>query len=104
MTRFAAPLLPVLLALSLPPVAAHAQGPSGIPCAPRGTVTTQLHELYGERRIGYGLAANGSVVELFASPDGSFTLVATLPHGESCLVASGRSWEPPPPPEHYAGR
>lgn len=104
MSRFFTSLLSILPALPLLAAAAHAQGPGGAPCAARSTVTAQLHELYGERRIGYGLAANGSVVELFASPDGSFTLVATLPHGESCLVASGRSWEPPPPPEHYAGR
>lgn len=104
MTRFLKSCLPILLVLSLSPSAVRAQVPSGLPCAERGIATTQLHELYGERRIGYGLAANGSVIELFASPNGSFTLFATLPDGISCLIATGQSWEPPPEPEYYAGR
>jgi len=104
MTRFLKSCLPVLLALPLSSGTVQAQVPSGVPCAERGMATTQLHELYGERRIGYGLAANGSVIELFASPNGSFTVFATLPGGISCLIATGQSWEPPPEPEYYAGR
>ena len=67
--------------------------------------TTVLAEVTGSiATVGYGLAANGSVIELFAAPNGSFTLFATLPHGLSCLIVSGQSWEPPPEYEHYAGR
>lgn len=102
--RFFKPLLPFLLVLPVLSGIARAQSPAGIPCADRSMATTQLHELYGERRIGYGLAADGSVIELFAAPNGSFTLFATLPHGVSCLIATGQSWEPPPPLETYAGR
>lgn len=104
MTRFLKLLLPILLALPLMSATARAQSPAGAPCADRRMATTQLHELYGERRIGYGLAANGSVIELFAAPNGSFTLFATLPHGVSCLIATGQPWEPSPEYEHYAGR
>lgn len=104
MTRFLASCLPFMLALPLSSGVAPAQAPAGVPCAERGMATSQLHELYGERRVGYGLAANGSVIELFASPNGSFTLFVTLPEGVSCLIATGQSWEPPPDPEHYAGR
>jgi hypothetical protein len=104
MTRFLRSCLPVLLALPLSSGMVRAQAPAEIPCAERSMATRQLHELYGERRIGYGLAANGSVIELFAAPNGSFTLFATLPHGVSCLIATGQSWEPPPDPEYYAGR
>lgn len=104
MMRFFKSCLPALLALPLSPAEVQAQSPNGVPCADRGMATTQLHELYGERRVGYGLAANGSVIELFAAPNGSFTLFATLPHGVSCLIATGQSWEPAPGPEYYAGR
>lgn len=104
MTRFLKSCLPILLALPLSSGAVQAQVPAGVPCAERSKATMQLHELYGERRIGYGLAANGSVIELFASPNGSFTVFATLPDGISCLIATGQSWEPPPEPEYYAGR
>ncbi len=104
MMRFFKPILPSVLALPLVSGAVYAQAPAGPPCAERSMATRQLHELYGERRIGYGLAANGSVIELFAAPNGSFTLFATLPHGVSCLIATGQSWEPSPDPEYYAGR
>jgi len=104
MTRFLKSCLPILLTLPLSSGAVRAQVPAGVPCAARGMATTQLHELYGERRIGYGLAANGSVIELFASPSGSFTVFATLPDGISCLIATGQSWEPAPEPEYFAGR
>lgn len=104
MMRFLKFCLPILLALPLSPGAVQAQARAGVPCAERRMATSQLHELYGERRIGYGLAANGSVIELFAAPNGSFTLFATLPDGVSCLIATGQSWEPPPEPEYYAGR
>lgn len=104
MTRFPTYCLPIVLALAQSPNMARAEAPADIPCAERGMATSQLHELYGERRIGYGLAANGSVIELFASPNGSFTLFATFPEGVSCLIATGQSWEPPPEPEYYAGR
>ena len=104
MMRFFKPCLPILLVLPLLSATARAQSPRGIPCAERRVAAAQLHELYGERRIGYGLAANGSVIELFAAPNGSFTLFATLPDGISCLIATGQSWEPPPEPDYYAGR
>ncbi|WID97871.1 hypothetical protein QO058_06370 [Bosea vestrisii] len=65
MTRFFKSLLPFLLALPLLSGNARAQVPADLPCADRNLATTQLRELYGERRIGYGLAANGSVIELF---------------------------------------
>jgi hypothetical protein len=104
MTLFLAPCLPAALVLALSCGPVRAEAPAGIPCAERSMATSQLHELYGERRMGYGLAANGSVIELFASPNGSFTLFATFPEGVSCLIATGQSWEPPPEPEYYAGR
>lgn len=104
MMRFYKPLLPIVAVLPLLCAAADAQSVPGVPCADRSMATTQLHELYGERRIGYGLAANGSVIELFAAPNGSFTLFATSPRGVSCLIATGQSWEPPPEPEYFAGR
>ena len=104
MMRFYKLLLSALVVLPLLSTAAYAQSVAGVPCADRSMATTQLHELYGERRIGYGLAANGSVIELFAAPNGSFTLFATSPGGISCLIATGQSWEPPPEPEYFAGR
>ncbi len=63
-------------------------------CAPRPAVLEQLAEKYGETRQSIGLAAQGSVVEVFASHDtGSWTITVTMPNGLTCLVASGQSFE-----------
>ncbi len=41
-----------------------------------------------------GLAANNGVVEVFASPEtGTWTIIVTLPDGQTCLVASGEGYE-----------
>ena len=40
-----------------------------------------------------GLAANGSVLEVLASKDGTWTILITSPNGTSCVVAVGDSWE-----------
>lgn len=104
MTRFIRSLLAALLSGLAFSASAGAQVPAGAPCANPAQVTEHLHQLYGERRVGHGLAANGLVIELFAGPSGSFTLFATTPRGMSCLIISGDSWEPAPQPEHHAAR
>ena len=64
-------------------------------CAPRDRVLARLAENYGETRQSIGLAPNNHVVEVFASEaTGTWTIIATLPTGQTCLVASGQSYEP----------
>jgi hypothetical protein len=62
-------------------------------CAVRKVVVGQLAERYQETRRGIGMTANASVLEVFASEDGSWTITVTLPSGMTCLVASGQGWE-----------
>lgn len=63
-------------------------------CAPRPKVLEKLTQQFGETRQSIGLAAQGSVVEVFASAEtGSWTITVTLPSGMTCLVASGQSFE-----------
>jgi len=63
-------------------------------CAERSAFTAQLTDKYGETRRGIGLAANNTVMEVFASADsGSWTITVTLPNGMTCLVASGQGFE-----------
>ena len=69
----------------------HAQGPN---CAPRPAVLAQLTEQFGESRQSIGLAAQGGVVEVFASANTrSWTITVTMPSGITCLIASGKSYE-----------
>jgi len=63
-------------------------------CAPRPVVLERLTEEYGESRHSIGLGADNVVVEMFASANtGSWTIIATLPDGMTCLIASGQSFE-----------
>jgi hypothetical protein len=49
-----------------------------------------------------GLANNGGVIEVMRSPgNATFTIVITMPDGQSCMIAAGQSWESLP--RHHAG-
>jgi len=72
--------------------AAFAQTPQ---CAPRADVVAHLNDKYSETRRGMGLAANSTVMEVFASEaTGTWTITVTTPQGITCLIASGQSFEP----------
>jgi hypothetical protein len=67
---------------------------AGPQCAARDQMVTVLSDRYGETRRGLGVAANNSVMELFASAEtGSWTITVTMPDGLMCLVATGQSFE-----------
>lgn len=86
------------LAILAGPVAAAPQ------CGGRDFVVAQLAERYGETRRGLGVAANNTVMEIFASAaSGSWTITVTTPDGQTCLVASGQSFEPTQDPLPPAG-
>ena len=63
-------------------------------CAARDLVIDRLSGKYGESRQSIGLGANDSVVEVFASSEtGTWTITVTMPTGQTCIVAAGRSFE-----------
>jgi hypothetical protein len=62
-------------------------------CGERGAVVANLEKTYSEAPVSIGLASNGSVIEVLASPSGSFTIILTQPNGLSCVMAAGENWE-----------
>jgi len=63
-------------------------------CAERAFVIERLETKYGESRQSIGLGANNSVIEVFASTDtGTWTITMTVPAGQTCILASGESFE-----------
>jgi len=63
-------------------------------CAEHAMVVEQLADRYGESRQSIGIAANNTVVEVFASTEtGTWTIVVTQPGGPTCLVASGEAYQ-----------
>ena len=63
-------------------------------CAPRDAIVEKLKNDYAETPVAHGLMnANDRLLELFASEGGkTWTLLATYPNGESCVVTAGHDW------------
>lgn len=63
-------------------------------CLVRDDVIKQLDKQFREAVTGRGLTQTGeAMVELFASKEGSWTLVVTDVAGRSCVLASGDAWQ-----------
>jgi len=82
---------------------ALAQAPSQTAVAPachsHADLTEMLNQKFAELPSAVGLQANGRLVEVFVSNDGtSWTIVVTRPDGWSCIVAVGEHWESLPDP------
>lgn len=62
-------------------------------CGPHAAVIAHLAEVYSETRQMIGLAANNSVLEVFAAESGSWTILVTTPGGPACVVAAGENFQ-----------
>jgi hypothetical protein len=93
-------LTPVALVgmLGLTPPA-PAQAPPGTTvlapaCHSHADLTKILNQKFAEQPSALGVQANGHLVEVFVSNQGtSWTIVVTRPDGWSCIVAVGEHWE-----------
>jgi hypothetical protein len=80
-------------------VAARASDPaSRNACGPRETIVASLAK-YAETPAAMGLTAQGTLLEVFAAPSGSWSIIVTTAHGISCLVAAGDAWAAAKDPE-----
>ena len=72
-------------------------------CAPHDTLAVDLAHQFGEQPRSMGLAQDNTVMELYASDTGTWTLTVTLPNGMTCLVAAGDNFESLPPAQVAKG-
>jgi len=73
----------------------HAGAPSATAqevCLRHGALTNHLEKAFAEQTASSGLGARGMLSEVFVSPRGTWTVVATTPSGVSCIRAAGNSW------------
>ena len=61
-------------------------------CGWRTDLAKHLSKVYTEFPVGRGLTKEGTLFEIFAASNGSWTMLETLPNGISCLRGSGDSW------------
>ncbi len=62
-------------------------------CLPHDDAVSRLKQFHGEEVQGLGLGNRGeSVVEIFVSQSGTWTILVTRTNGVSCIAASGQDW------------
>ena len=82
------------MGLAFPASVGTAETQEGSNCGQRTTVLDYLSAKYSEKPIAMGIAANGGLIEVLTSTEGTtFTIIVTMPEGETCMVAAGESWE-----------
>ena len=65
-------------------------------CGPRDDVVKLLHTKYLESQRALGLIDDRSMMEVFISARGSWTMVVTKPGGLTCVIGTGRDWNARP--------
>lgn len=94
------------LAVCLGIAASGAAQAQGMQCAPYEDVKKALAEQFGEVSVGFGLAANGDVIEVYVSQAGTWTIIVVTPAGQGCGASAGSDWtfvETPWPKEGVDG-
>ncbi len=79
----------LLIAWSALPSNAKAQ----MACGARNEFVQSLEKGFAETPISVGLGSNGSVIEVFSSDTGTFSILMTSPNGLSCFLIAGDRWE-----------
>ncbi|RWL44673.1 MAG: hypothetical protein EOR60_17340 [Mesorhizobium sp.] len=75
--------------MALPAVPAWAQ----VICGHHDYLVARLAEAFEEKRLGYGVAGQAAIFEVFVSANGTWTILKTDVKGQSCILAAGEGWE-----------
>ncbi len=87
------------LCLALLPLPVQADSPiAQVVCAPRAQMVARLNRLYGPEPAASGLRDTDTVMEVWASLRGDWTLVQSSANGQACILAMGEAWEAGTPP------
>lgn len=61
-------------------------------CAERSAIVAKLAN-YKEEAEAIGLNKDGTLLEVFVSPEGTWTVLLSTPKGQSCIAAIGEAWQ-----------
>jgi hypothetical protein len=86
-------MMAALLAASVMALSATPAGAQMSLCGERAQIVEQLKTRYKESLRATGLIAANGAAELYLSEAGTWTLIATLANGKSCIIAAGHSWD-----------
>ena len=85
---FSSVIAVLLTGMFVAPAPAQAQ----LACETRDKIAKTLKQDYAETPVSAGLDNDGRMIEVFASHEGSWTILLTMPTGVSCLLATGKNW------------
>jgi D-aminopeptidase len=66
---------------------------AGVPCGMHDGVAKGLAAKYKETRRIMGVLNAAAVMEIFMSPQGTWTVLVTDTNGMSCVIAAGQDWQ-----------
>ena len=87
-------LVAALAAISLAGIAGIAQ--AAPQCSSHDKIVDALGNKFKETRRVMGVVNSRAVMEIFMSPQGTWTMVITDTSGLSCITASGEEWQDVP--------
>lgn len=83
----------IALALSVLALPAAAETPiAEVLCAPRAQMVERLTVQYRSHLSSMGMRDRDMVMEVWADPEGRWTLVQRYANGQSCILAMGAHW------------
>ncbi len=63
-------------------------------CGDRKELVNMIEKKFKEHRVAYGLSQKSTeAFEFFASKKGTWTAMMTMNTGQTCIMATGHSWE-----------
>ena len=62
-------------------------------CGTRADIVKSLAEQFSESPTAVGMINGNAVMEILASDDGTWTILATSTDGNSCVLSAGEGWE-----------
>ncbi|WP_269931474.1 hypothetical protein [Aminobacter sp. HY435] len=62
-------------------------------CSDHDAIVDGLADGFQEWRLGYGVASITTIVEIYVSDSGTWTMLMTDVRGQSCVLAAGDGWE-----------
>lgn len=84
--------LSLILAIGIGAVAASPVKADPMNCAERNDIVAKLAN-YSEEAEAIGLNKDGTLLEVFVSPQGTWTVLLSSPQGQSCIAAIGEAWQ-----------
>ena len=69
---------------------------AAVPCGSHDALAKSLNTKFKEARRAMGVVNAKAVMEIFMSPQGTWTVLVTDTSGTACVIASGQDWQEVP--------